>query len=122
MPTLRRRAAGQAPPPHSDDAGHPAGSIRLGISTLTRVPFDVPVPSGIVQHVTLLGLTGSGKTTTAERLAEGATASGLSLVVIDAKGASLLVAARGFDHREVVPGESTSLGYNPCALGTRAQV
>src|SRR5487761_1151883 len=112
MPTLRRRAAGQAPPPRAEAAGHPAGSIRLGISTLTRVHFDVPVPSGIVQHVTLLGLTGSG----------------LSLVVIDAKGASLrvaarsLAAARGIDHREVVPGEPASLGYNPCALGTRAQV
>ena len=78
--------------------------------------------------MTLLGLTGSGKTTTAERLAEGAVASGVGLLVIDAKGAGLraaarrLAAARGIDHREVVPGAPGTLGYNPCAVGSRAQV
>jgi hypothetical protein len=82
----------------------------------------------MAQHVTLLGLTGSGKTTTAERLAEGAVACGVALLVIDAKGASLRAAARrlaaagGLDYREVVPGAPGTLGYNPCAVGSRAQV
>jgi hypothetical protein len=82
----------------------------------------------MAQHITLLGLTGSGKTTTAERLAEGAVACGVALLVVDAKGASLRAAARrlaaasGLDYREVVPGAPATLGYNPCAVGSRAQV
>ena len=107
---------------------HPEGCIRLGIETLSRRPFDIPFPEGTERHVTLLGLTGSGKTTTAERLAEGAVAAGVALVVVDAKGASLRLAARNLaaraavEHREVVPGSAGSLGYNPCAAGSRAQV
>ena len=107
---------------------HPAGCIRLGVETPSQRPFDVAVPDGTARHVTLLGLTGSGKTTTAERLAEGAVACGSALVVVDAKGAGLreavrrLAEARGLEHREVVPGAAGTLGYNPCALGSRAQI
>ncbi len=102
--------------------------IRLGIDTLSGAPFDIPVPRGVAQHVTLLGLTGSGKTTTAVRLAEGAAATGLAVVLVDAKGASLHSAARdlassaGCPFREVVPGDEATLGYNPCGAGSRAQV
>jgi hypothetical protein len=137
---MRRSAAEMPPPgrwarppapsplPPAGHTGHPAGLIRLGFEAAGRRPFDIAVPEGIVQHVTLLGLTGSGKTTTAERLAEGAVAARVGLVVIDAKGAGLrtaarrLAAARGLDHREVVPGDPGTLGYNPCAVGSRAQV
>jgi hypothetical protein len=130
MAPLRRpaRAPAPVPPPSPDPCAHPPGRIRLGVEILGRRPFDVEVPEGIVQHVTLLGLTGSGKTTTAERLAEGAVASGVALVVIDAKGAGLraatrrLATAHGLDHREMVPGDPATLGYNPCATGSRAQV
>jgi hypothetical protein len=82
----------------------------------------------MAQHVTLLGLTGSGKTTTAERLAEGAVASGVALLVVDAKGASLRAAARrlaaagGLAYREVVPGAPGTLGYNPCAVGSSGRI
>jgi hypothetical protein len=123
----RASEAPQAPPPSAPSA-HPAGHIRLGIESVYRRPFDIPVPEGVVQHVTLLGLTGSGKTTTAERLAEGAVAAGVALLVIDAKGASLrgaarrLAAASGLDYQEVVPGTAGTLGYNPCAVGSRAQI
>jgi hypothetical protein len=122
----------EAPPPPAVRAAgpipHPPGAIRLGVDPLRNRFFDIAVPQGVVQHVTLLGLTGTGKTTTAERLAEGAVASGTPLVVIDAKGASLrgrarrLATAFGLTYREVVPGGQEGLGYNPCALGSRAQV
>jgi hypothetical protein len=119
----------QAQPPATAAANpHPPGSIRLGVDILRHSFFDIGVPEGIVQHVTLLGLTGTGKTTTSERLAEGAVASGLPLVVIDAKGASLrdrarrLAIAHRLTDREVVPGAPETLGYNPCALGSRAQI
>lgn len=130
MPPFGRapRAATPPPPPWSDAFAHPAGHIRLGLESVTRKPFDIAVPRGMAQHVSLLGLTGSGKTTTAERLAEGAVACGVALLFIDAKGASLraaarrLAAARGLDYREVVPGAPGTLGYNPCAVGSRAQI
>jgi DNA helicase HerA-like ATPase len=116
------------PRPSADPAHHPAGCIRLGVESLSRRPFDIPIPEGTARHVTLLGLTGSGKTTTAERLAEGAVTCGLALLIVDAKGAGLratarrLAATRGVEHREVVPGDPGTLGYNPCAVGSRAQV
>ncbi len=130
MPPLGRTPLSPAasPPPAADHPVHPSGFIRLGMDTVSRRPFDIAVPEGIAQHVTLLGLTGSGKTTTAERLAEGAVAAGVGLVVIDAKGAGLrtaarrLAAVRGLDHHEVVPGAPGTLGYNPCAVGSRAQI
>lgn len=125
-PAPRPPAPSPLPPPAR--ATHPAGHIRLGVDATGGRPFDIALPHGILQHVTLLGLTGSGKTTTAERLAEGAVAAGIGLVVIDAKGAGLRTAARrlaaagGLEHREVVPGAAGTLGYNPCAVGSRAQV
>jgi len=130
MPAFTRRTPAAKLPavPGATASGHPDGFIRLGVETLTRRPFDLAVPGEVARHVTLLGLTGSGKTTTAERLAEGAVASGMALLVIDAKGASLRAAARrlaevqGVRHHEVVPGVPGTLGYNPCAVGSRAQV
>ncbi len=110
------------------DGAHPPGAIRLGVDRLSGRPCDIPLPAGIVRHATLLGLTGSGKTTTAERLAEGAVSAGLAVLVIDAKGAGLraamrrLAATRAVPYREMVPGSAGSLGYNPCASGSRAQV
>jgi integrase/recombinase XerD len=130
MPRFGRptRPPASLPAPPPGPSLHPSGCIRLGVEVPSRRPFDVPVPEGAAQHVTLLGLTGSGKTTTAERLAEGAVAAGVALVVIDAKGASLrgaarrLAAARGLDHREVVPGAPGTLGYNPCAVGRSGSI
>lgn len=110
------------------DGAHPPRAVRLGVDLLSGRPCDIPLPDGILQHATLLGLTGSGKTTTAERLAEGAVGAGLAVVVIDAKGAGLRVAMHRLSHdhgvpyREMLPGAAGSLGYNPCATGSRAQV
>ncbi len=130
MPPFGRPSWSQEQPrsPSADAFAHPAGQIRLGIEIATRRPFDLAVPEAMAQHVTLLGLTGSGKTTTAERLAAGAVAAGVALLVVDAKGASLRAAARrlaaaaGIEYREVVPGAPGTLGYNPCAVGSRAQI
>lgn len=78
--------------------------------------------------MTLLGLTGTGKTTTAERLAEGTAAAGFAVLIVDAKGASLhhaarrLAETRGLEYQELVPGSPATLGYNPCAIGSRSQV
>lgn len=127
MPRLRPRPA-EPSTPEACPPPHPAGAIRLGADALTGKPFDIAVPGGIAQHVTLLGVTGSGKTTTAVRLAEGAARSGHAVVLVDAKGASLHAAARNLalscstPFREVVPGAPGTLGYNPCASGSRAQV
>ena len=88
----------------------------------------MPLPDGIAQHVTLVGVTGSGKTTTAEQLAQAALGRGLAMVIIDAKGGGLRPAAlamaerRGAPYTELVPGSPDSLGYNPCSVGSRSQV
>ena len=100
----------------------------IGTDRLRGRPFVVPLPEGIAQHVTLIGVTGSGKTTTAEQLAQAALGRGLAVVIIDAKGGGLRGAARrmaarsGKPYTELVPGVPDSLGYNPCTVGSRSQV
>ncbi|MGH7685366.1 MAG: type IV secretory system conjugative DNA transfer family protein [Candidatus Dormibacteria bacterium] len=100
----------------------------VGTDRLRGRPFAVPLPEGVAQHVTLVGVTGSGKTTTAEQLAQAAIGRGLPVVIVDAKGGGLRTAARvmaarcGEPYAELVPGVPDSLGYNPCAVGSRSQV
>ena len=111
------------PPPSQHDI-----SAALGIELSRGTSFDIAVPSDLSQHVTLLGVTGSGKTTSAERLAGAALGAGVGVVIVDAKGGGLrgaaqrLARAHGVDYRHVLPGSPTSLGYNPCAVGSRSQV
>lgn len=102
----------------------------VGTDRVRGQPFEVPLPNGIAQHVTLLGVTGSGKTTTAEQLAQAALVHGLSVVIVDAKGGGLRRAARamaarvrsGVPYCELVPSSPETLAYNPCAGGSRSQV
>ncbi len=100
----------------------------LGFDPLGNQPLLLELPRDISHHVTLLGVTGSGKTTTAVTLMEGAAAAGMAILIVDAKGGSLrsiartLAANAHLPYREVVPGFPTSLGYNPCRLGSRSQV
>ena len=102
--------------------------VRLGVDELRHWPFDVALPAGVGQHTTLLGVTGAGKTTAAARLAEAAAPSGLSVLIVDAKGGSLHVTARriaaagALPYRELVPGAAGTLGYHPCAVGSRSLV
>jgi hypothetical protein len=68
---------------------HPAGIIRLGLDTDNRrKTFDLTVDD-LRLHTFLPGASGSGKTTTLERIADGAMANGHGLVIIDCKGGSL---------------------------------
>ena len=104
----------------SVDAAHPDGSIRLGVfKTNRRKAFDLTVAE-LGLHTFLPGATGSGKTTTLERLADGAMASGSGLVIIDCKGGSLGVTAKKLSTRHglpfivVDPDDPATVGYNPC--------
>ncbi len=102
--------------------------VVLGVDRLRGRTFALAVPVELSQHATLLGVTGSGKTTTAARLADGGLANGMGVIVVDAKGGGLRAIARklatraGVKYRELIPGSPESLGYNPCAYGTRSQI
>jgi len=123
--TLRRYASVVSPPSSSTprpsaDRGHPAGGIRLGMEKDNRrKAFDVTA-SELNRHVFIPGTSGSGKTTTIVRIADGAIAAGYGLVVVDCKGGGLGSSARMLAARHhlpfilVDPDDPKSLGYNPC--------
>ncbi|MHB8438508.1 MAG: type IV secretory system conjugative DNA transfer family protein [Acidimicrobiales bacterium] len=107
--------------PDASARAHPAGRIRLGsyLRNANR-PFDLD-PAELKQHALVIGASGSGKTTTLSRLADGALANGYSLVLIDCKGHELRGVARQLSDRYglpltmVDPGNPESYGYNPCS-------
>lgn len=103
----------------ADDA-HPPGGIRLGVlKDNSRRPFDLTMGE-LALHTFLPGTTGSGKTTTLERLADGAMSNGSGFIVIDCKGGSLGVTARRLAARHglpfivVDPHDPKTIGYEPC--------
>jgi hypothetical protein len=110
------------------DRDHPAGTIRLGVERdASRRAFDL-APSELRTHVFIPGASGSGKTTTLARIADGALGNGYGLVIVDCKGSSLGATARmlatrhGLPFYVVDPDEPTkTLGYNPCQ-GTPSDV
>jgi len=73
------------------------------------------------RHVTLIGTTGSGKTTTLGRLMDAAMSAGWSVMVVDAKGGRLaevcraLGDAHGLVARIWLPGHPESWTYDVCA-------
>jgi hypothetical protein len=73
------------------------------------------------RHVTVLGTTGSGKTTTLGRLMDAAMTAGWSVLVVDAKGGRLanvctaLGAAHALPARVWLPGYPASWSYDLCA-------
>ncbi|HYM54204.1 MAG TPA: DUF87 domain-containing protein [Solirubrobacteraceae bacterium] len=100
---------------------HPPGRIRLGVDAETGRALDLDLPADLAAHVFLPGASGSGKTNTVMRLADGALADGYGVVIVDAKAGGLGQAARALAARYGVrfflvdPDEPKSLGYNPCS-------
>ncbi|MHB8593968.1 MAG: type IV secretion system DNA-binding domain-containing protein [Acidimicrobiales bacterium] len=111
--------------PPADDGGAP-GVIRLGTLAEDGRPFDIAIGE-LGQHVFLPGASGTGKTTTIARLADGALANGYGVVIVDCKGSGLGGVARQLAHRLAVPftrvdpRSPDSVGYDPCS-GDAAQV
>jgi hypothetical protein len=100
---------------------HPPGCIRLGVDAETNGSLDLDLPADLAAHVFLPGASGSGKTNTVTRLADGALANGYGVVIVDCKAGGLGNAARNLAARYDVPfhlvdpDEPKSLGYNPCS-------
>ncbi|MCA1644324.1 MAG: DUF853 family protein [Chloroflexi bacterium] len=86
----------------------PQKRFRLGLSELER-------------HATLIGTTGSGKTSTLARLMDSAMTAGWSVLVVDAKGGRLATVCRalgqmhGLPARLWLPGHPDSWTYDLCA-------
>jgi hypothetical protein len=104
----------------TDSPPHPKGAIRLAIDAETNGPLDLALPTDLATHVFLPGATGTGKTTTIARLADGALFNGYATVIVDAKGSGLkrtardLAARHGVPFYVVDPDDPDTLGYNPC--------
>ncbi|MGO9584463.1 MAG: type IV secretory system conjugative DNA transfer family protein [Acidimicrobiales bacterium] len=101
-------------------SGPPAGTIRLGTVADDGRPFDLAIEE-LSQHVFLPGASGSGKTTTIARLADGALANGYGVVIVDCKGSGLggvartLSARHGVPFTTVDPKAPETIGYDPCS-------
>ena len=95
--------------------------MRLAVDGETRRPLDLKLPDELATHVCLPGATGSGKTTTLTRIADGALANWYWLVVIDCKAGDLGDSARMLAERYdlpfyvVDPDDPHTLGYDVCA-------
>jgi len=101
--------------------GHPEGGIRLGVDSETNRSLDLQLPVDLATHVFIPGASGTGKTTTLTRIADGALINGYGVVIVDAKGGGLGGVARRLAERYdlpfylVDPDDPDSLGYNPCS-------
>ncbi len=100
---------------------HPSGFVRLGVDAEINRPLDLRLPDELAAHVFIPGISGTGKTTTLARLADGAIANGYGAIFIDCKGGDLGTTARKLAERYrlpfylVDPDEPDSLGYDPCS-------
>jgi hypothetical protein len=94
--------------PLQSEPVYPGHTFRLALAELER-------------HVTLIGTTGSGKTTTLARLMDAAMGAGWSVLVVDAKGGRLANVCRGLGaaHKQLsriwLPGDRDSWTYDLCA-------
>ena len=100
---------------------HPDGMVRLGVDAATTRPFDLALPAELAMHTFLPGLSGSGKTTTIKRIADGALFNWHGVIVVDCKGGDLGDTAAALAERyalpfyRVDPDDPETLGYNPCS-------
>jgi hypothetical protein len=117
------------PPLTSTPLELPGPALELGRITLAP-PQLAPVFANhrfrlalaeLERHATVIGTTGSGKTTTLARLMDAAMSAGWSVVVVDAKGGRLatvctaLGAAHALPARVWLPGHPASWTYDLCA-------
>ncbi len=83
-------------------------------------PFSLEL-ADLDQHVSILGATGSGKTTTVSRFMDAALGAGWAVTVLDAKGGNLAETVRRLGQRHQVeaavwlPGAADSSTYDVCA-------
>lgn len=104
---------------------HPHGRIRLGF-TESGEYIDL-LPEETETHIYVPGASGSGKSTTLIRIADGALHLRWPVVVIDCKAGDLkakseaLAAKHGVPFRLFDPRDKRSLGYNPC-VGTPSSI
>lgn len=107
----------QAPPV---DLGRVVAAPLQGSPIYPGIAFQLRLAE-LERHVTLIGTTGSGKTTTLARLVDGAMRAGWSVLVVDAKGGRLANVCRalGGAHRQQarvwLPGAQDSWTYDLCS-------
>jgi hypothetical protein len=95
-------------------------AVHLGMEVESRRPFDF-TPIELAQHVFVPGASGTGKTTTLIRIADGAISAGYSVVIVDCKGSGLgaaskkLAKAHSAPYTIVDPHDPKSVGYDPCS-------
>jgi hypothetical protein len=120
---LKRGVRGVQSPDGATAAGgmaHPPGVVRLGVNAERNEVFDLAL-SELTQHVFIPGASGSGKSTTIARIADGVVAAGWTVAIIDCKGTGLTATARQLAARYGIPltlldpGDSKTAGYNPCS-------
>lgn len=107
--------------------GHPFGCVRWGWDQVNDRPYDL-TPASLARHLTLVGVTGSGKTTAIARLVEGLLRQDWAIILLDCKGGGLretareLAEAADVTFRLLDPAfPAQTLRYNPCR-GTAADV
>jgi Type IV secretion-system coupling protein DNA-binding domain len=116
---LHRKRSLERTPSLLEAPAHPAGQIRLGMTVESRRPLDLGLDD-IAHHIFVPGASGSGKTTTLVRLADGALANGYGVVVVDCKGVGLgaeahtLASLHNVPFTVVDPYDDATLGYDPC--------
>jgi hypothetical protein len=81
---------------------HPLGAVRLGCDVETGLPVDL-THEETRRGVTILGVPGSGKTTTIAVLSDGRVAAGHAVVLVDLKGTGLRSVAMHAAERHRVP-------------------
>jgi hypothetical protein len=118
------RLTGTSPPStsvlHAVDLGRVAAAPAQPAAIYPGQRFRLLLTE-LERHVTLIGTTGSGKTTTLARLMDAAMAAGWAVLVVDAKGGRLAHVCRGLglSHqlpaRIWLPGAEDSWTYDLCA-------
>jgi DNA helicase HerA-like ATPase len=114
-----------------DTAPTPASPSSISLGDVARAPPQARAPrvgqpfslelADLDQHVSIIGATGSGKTTTVSRFMEAALGAGWAVTVLDAKGGNLAETVRRLGQRHQVeatvwlPGADDSSTYDVCA-------